>query len=78
VVRTHIIEPVELLPPREHATDGLDCWCGPRYYQLCSCDDDPGCWQCVDGLIPLTRDVASFTDPLIIIHPNVIPLPRPQ
>jgi hypothetical protein len=72
MAHTHIIEPLELVPPREHATDGLDCWCGPRYYRLCSCDSDPACWQCVDGLIAITRVEAGFTDPLVIIHPNVV------
>jgi hypothetical protein len=74
VARTHIVEPLELVPPREHALDGLECWCGPRYYRLCgNCDGGASCWQCVEGLIAITRAVAEFTDPLIIIHPNVIP-----
>ena len=72
MARTHIIEPLELAPPREHMTDALDCWCGLRYYRLCSCNGDPGCWQCVDGLIAIARREADWTDPIIIVHPNVI------
>lgn len=53
----------------EHLTDGLDCWCSPRYATPCDECDGDGCWKCIDGLITLTRIEVELSDvPLIIVH----------
>lgn len=67
----------------EHVTQGLGCWCVPRYYLPCDeCDVElapvedateriyergEGCWKCTDGLIELTQAEAHASE-----HPLVI------
>jgi hypothetical protein len=55
--------------PREHDTDGLDCWCGSLTYSAICDDCDSGCWKCDGRRIPLTREQAEHAGaPLIIVH----------
>jgi hypothetical protein len=71
---------------QEHDTDGLDCWCGPRYSLPCDeCEvevapaDDAseriyergaGCWKCEGGTIRLTREQAEHADAPLVIVHN--------
>lgn len=57
----------------EHTTEGLDCWCAPRY--LLPCDDcDDGCWKCEGGSIALTREQAEASwDAIVIVHNRSVP-----
>jgi hypothetical protein len=52
----------------EHVTEGLMCWCVPRFYLPCDgCDN--GCWKCDRGLIELTvAEAQTAADPLVIVH----------
>jgi hypothetical protein len=53
---------------REHDTDGIDCWCAPRYQTFCD-ECDGGCWKCERGTIHLTHEEAERTDvPIVIVH----------
>lgn len=65
--------PIHVYPhpaPRAHATEGLDCWCGPAFYVPCDeCED--GCWKCQAGLIPVDRFDAERADDLRVVHQDV-------
>jgi hypothetical protein len=62
--------------PREHVTEGYDCWCKPEVLAVCpECEgSEAGCWKCVRGFLQC-KDPASYDGPhrLLIIHHDVSP-----
>jgi hypothetical protein len=57
----------------KHSTDGLDCWCSPRYGLSCTqcttAEEADACWKCDGGLLTITRDQAArCPERVIIVH----------
>jgi hypothetical protein len=64
------IEHVYPVEEREHLTEGLTCWCRPKYVTPCDECDGDSCWNCGGTGVLHVDDPETHDGPfgVMVIH----------